>query len=74
MTTTDVDLDDLGEHLATFTKEHHHVLEDDQSYYVYAKKPPKRRAAADGSSRLELLSQRLKDLNERNREFWSKKR
>ena len=60
--------DDVGEHLATFSRQHHHVLSDDANFYVYASRPC-RRAVADGKpSRLELLSRRLKDLNERNRE------
>jgi hypothetical protein len=63
--------DDLAEHVATFARQHHYVLSDDANFYVYARRP-QRRAVADGEpTRLELLSQRLKDLNERNREFWS---
>jgi hypothetical protein len=64
---------DLGEHLATFSREHHEVLSDDANYYLYSKRP-KRQATTDGPTRLDRLSQRLKAMNEKNREFWSERR
>ena len=65
------DVSSVGEHLATFSQERHHVVSDGENFYVYAKK--RRPASAVRDNRLELLSERLKDLNERNREFWAKK-
>jgi hypothetical protein len=61
---------DVGEHLATFSREHHHVLTDDANFYVY-RRVPRRRATTDTPSRLELLSRRLKEMNTRNRDFWA---